>query len=86
MASYWFALYKKPQNTVFSRTEGVVTLICHFVLGLTYYAEVLCRLFKACEFLITVPLNDDNPKQSNVDYIYEYIANIFVQHFTNLTE
>ncbi|XGW05720.1 hypothetical protein V3C99_016238 [Haemonchus contortus] len=56
------------------------------VAGLTYYAEVLCRLFKACEFLITVPLNDDNPKQSNVDYIYEYIANIFVQHFTNLTE
>ncbi|PIO77365.1 CRM1 protein [Teladorsagia circumcincta] len=55
-------------------------------IGLTYYAEVLCRLFKACEFLITVPLNDDNPKQSNVDYIYEYIANIFVQHFTNLTE
>ncbi|KJH51548.1 Importin-beta protein [Dictyocaulus viviparus] len=56
------------------------------VAGVTYYAEVLCRLFKACEFLITVPLNDENPEQSNVDYIYEYIANIFVQHFTNLTE
>lgn len=55
------------------------------VAGITYYAELLCRLFKACEFFITVPLNDENPEQSNVDYVYEYIASIFVQHFTNLT-
>uniref|UniRef100_A0A1I7X0G7 CRM1_C domain-containing protein n=1 Tax=Heterorhabditis bacteriophora TaxID=37862 RepID=A0A1I7X0G7_HETBA len=56
------------------------------VAGLTYYAEILCALFRACEYSIKIPLNDENPQQGNVDYIYAHIGNIFVQHFTNLTQ
>ncbi|CAI4231357.1 unnamed protein product [Auanema sp. JU1783] len=56
------------------------------VAGLTYYAEVLAALFRAAETYITVPLNDENPSQNNMDYIYQHIGNIYVQHFSNLTE
>ncbi|CAJ0566524.1 unnamed protein product, partial [Mesorhabditis spiculigera] len=56
------------------------------VAGITYYAEVLCALFSAAEFCIKVPLNDANPQQSNIDYIYEHIGSIFMQHFSNLNE
>ncbi|PAV62887.1 hypothetical protein WR25_23782 isoform B [Diploscapter pachys] len=55
------------------------------VAGLTYYAEILCALFRAAEFKIEVPLNDANPQQSNMDFVYEYIFNTFTQHFQNLT-
>uniref|UniRef100_A0A158PLM7 Importin N-terminal domain-containing protein n=1 Tax=Angiostrongylus costaricensis TaxID=334426 RepID=A0A158PLM7_ANGCS len=48
--------------------------------------HVLAVVADSSQVHVAVPLNDENPKQSNVDYIYEYIANIFVQHFTNLTE
>lgn len=56
------------------------------VAGMTYYAEILCALFRAAEYAIKVPLNDENPAQSNVDYIYQHIGNIFMQHFTNFTQ
>ncbi|CAJ0961986.1 unnamed protein product, partial [Mesorhabditis belari] len=56
------------------------------VAGLTYYAEVLCALFRAAEFSIKISLNDQNPQQSNIDFIYMQISTIFMQHFTNLTQ
>ncbi|PIC23288.1 hypothetical protein B9Z55_017037 [Caenorhabditis nigoni] len=54
------------------------------VAGLTYYAEVLCALFRAPEFSIKVPLNMENPQQSNIDYIYESIGSDFQNHFDNM--
>ncbi|CAI5450933.1 unnamed protein product [Caenorhabditis angaria] len=56
------------------------------VAGLTYYAEVLCALFRAPEYSIKLPLNSANEQQSNIDYIYEHIGGIFSQHFSNLTQ
>lgn len=54
------------------------------VAGLTYYAEVLCALFRAPEFSIKRPLNAENPQQSNVDFIYETIGRDFQTHFRNM--
>jgi len=55
------------------------------VAGMTYFAEVLCVLFRAPEFSIRVPLNEADPSQPNVDFIYQHISAIFTQHFSNLT-
>uniref|UniRef100_A0A1I7UQG6 CRM1_C domain-containing protein n=2 Tax=Caenorhabditis tropicalis TaxID=1561998 RepID=A0A1I7UQG6_9PELO len=54
------------------------------VAGLTYYAEVLCALFRAPEFSIKVPLNQENPQQGNIDYIYETVGRDFQTHFENM--
>lgn len=54
------------------------------VAGLTYYAEVLCALFRAPEFSIKVPLNPENTSQPNIDYIYEHIGGNFQAHFDNM--
>lgn len=56
------------------------------VAGLTYYAEVLCALFRAPEFSIRVPLNPENPQQPNMDYIYEHIGGNFQTHFGNMNQ
>ncbi|GMR57997.1 hypothetical protein PMAYCL1PPCAC_28192, partial [Pristionchus mayeri] len=55
------------------------------VAGMTYFAEIMCLMFRALETSITVPLNPTNPNQANIDFISDHIGNIFVQHFTNLT-
>ncbi|CAI2353487.1 unnamed protein product [Caenorhabditis sp. 36 PRJEB53466] len=56
------------------------------VAGLTYYAEVLCALFRAPEFSIKVPLNDEKPEQSNMDFIYDHIGGNFQAHFDNMNQ
>ncbi|EFP00233.1 hypothetical protein GCK72_019377 [Caenorhabditis remanei] len=56
------------------------------VAGLTYYAEVLCALFRAPEFSIKVPLNPENPSQPNIEYIYEHIGGNFQTHFDNMNQ
>ncbi|GMR62159.1 hypothetical protein PMAYCL1PPCAC_32354 [Pristionchus mayeri] len=55
------------------------------VAGLTHFAEIMCLMFRALESSIVVPLNQANPAQSNVDFIFDHIGSIFLQHFTNLT-
>ncbi|CAD6189633.1 unnamed protein product [Caenorhabditis auriculariae] len=69
--------------------QHVLAVVCDssqvHVAGLTYYAEVLCSLFRAPEFSIQVPLNKENPSQSNIDYVYGYISDQFAMHFKNLS-
>ncbi|VDN31078.1 unnamed protein product [Gongylonema pulchrum] len=57
-------------------------LICNALhKRLTCYAEVLCALFYAAEYSINEQLY---PPQSNVDYIYNHICEIFADAFENL--
>lgn len=43
-------------------------------------------LFQAAESIIQVPLNPENPMESNMDFVYTAIATLFKTHFKNLTE
>lgn len=53
--------------------------------GMTYHAEVMCKLFNALEFNIKVPLSPD-PNDSNVDYVFRVIGGILQQAFGHLSE
>lgn len=58
------------------------------VVGLTYYAEVLalmCRIIESPNYL-SVPLNDANPTESNVDYVFAVVARHYKAAFPHLTE
>ena len=55
-------------------------------IGLTNLSENVCLLFQAAESIIEVPLNSENPTQSNMDFVYAAIATLFSTHFKNLTE
>ena len=56
------------------------------VAGLTYFAEIMCQLFQALEMSIKVPLNDANPSQSNIDFVFDSISAIFLEHFNHLSK
>lgn len=36
--------------------------------------------------IISTPLNPENPQQSNVDFIYEFVGRLFKQAFPHLSE
>jgi hypothetical protein len=50
--------------------------------GLTNLAQAVCELFACAENDIQVSLNTS---QSNTDYIFGVISNLFSTHFPNLT-
>jgi hypothetical protein len=56
--------------------------------GLSYYAEILCQMFTAVESpaIISAPLNAENPQQSNIDFIYEFVGRLFKSAFPHLSE
>jgi len=56
------------------------------VAGLSYYADILCQLFSAAEFFITVPLNVDNAAQSNIDFVYQFVGNLLKSAFAHLSD
>jgi len=56
------------------------------VAGLSYYADILCQLFSSVEFFITEPLNADNPAQSNIDFVYQFVGNLLKGAFPHLSD
>lgn len=50
--------------------------------GLTNLAQAVCELFSCAENDIQISLNSP---QSNTDYIFGVISNLFSTHFPNLT-
>jgi hypothetical protein len=58
------------------------------VAGLTYYAEIIglmCRIIESPKYL-SVPLNDAQPTQPNVDFVFSVIAAHYHNSFPHLTE
>jgi len=80
--------YQKHFMSILEHVLGVVTDHNQVpFIGLTNLSEAICLLFQAAESSIEVPLNEANPSQSNMDYVYEAIATLFRSHFSkNLTD
>jgi len=82
------AFYQKHFMSILEHVLGVVTDHNQVpFIGLTNLSEAICLLFQAAESSIEVPLNEANPSQPNMDYVYEAIATLFRSHFSkNLTD
>jgi len=79
--------YQKYFITILEHVLGVLTDSNQVqFIGLTNLSETVCLLFQAAESIIEVPLNPENPAQSNMDFVFASIASLFSTHFKNLTE
>lgn len=79
--------YKKYFMIILEHVLGVLTDSNQVqFIGLTNLSENVCLLFQAAESIIEVPLNSENPTQSNMDFVYAAIATLFSTHFKNLTD